>query len=126
MKASSVTMRAASAALLILAMSSPATHASGSHFRFHSDEQPDGFRFSLEIRGRSDDGYINVEWTGGPENPPQRNPYHVEMNRAQGRLHVRPRSHDGQAWFELDVFGERGTLVFDGRRMGGNADWEIW
>lgn len=113
------------AALLGLTTISPSAQATGTQFRFYSDEQKDGFQFFLEIQGRSDDGYIHVDWTGRPDNSPQRNPYYVEMNRTQKRFYVRPRKRDGQPWFELDVAGESGTLLFQGRRVHGRADWEI-
>ncbi|MBK0013281.1 hypothetical protein [Stenotrophomonas sp. S41] len=113
------------AVLLALAAISPPAQASGTHFSFYSDEQTDGFHFLLEIQGRSDDGYIHVVWTGKADGAPERNPYYVEMNRREKRLYVRPRKRDGQPWFELDVIGDRGTLLFQGRRIHGTADWEI-
>ncbi len=113
------------AVLLALAAISPPAQASGTHFSFYSDEQTDGFHFLLEIQGRSDDGYVHVAWTGKADGAPERNPYNVEMNRREKRLYVRPRKRDGQPWFELDVVGDRGTLLFQGRRIHGTADWEI-
>jgi len=113
------------AVVLALAAISLPAQASGTQFSFYSDEQKDGFQFSLEIQGRNDDGYIHATWTGKVDKAPPRNPYYVEMNRDQKRFYVRPRKRDGQPWFELDVVGDRGTLLFQGRRIHGTADWEI-
>ncbi|MNB72443.1 hypothetical protein D3C81_681560 [compost metagenome] len=123
-KAWSITRWLFAALLALSAMQLPA-YATGTQFGFYSDEQKDGFHFLLQIQGRDDDGFIQVQWTGQPKDAPLRNSYYVEMNRAQKRLYVRPRKRDGQPWFELDVVGDRGTLLFEGRRLYGKADWEI-
>jgi len=124
-KAWSITRWLAVAVLLALTAMQPSAYASGTQFRFYSDEQKDGFHFFLEIQGRSDDGYIHVRWKGQPKDAALRNPYYVEMNRDQKRFYVRPKERDGHPWFELDVVGDRGTLLFEGRRLYGKADWEI-
>ena len=113
------------AVVLALGAVSLPTQASGTQLSFYSDEQKDGFYFILQIHGRSDDGYVHATWTGKADKAPPRNPYYVEMNRDQKRFYVRPRKRDGQPWFELDVVGDRGTLLFQGRRIHGTADWEI-
>lgn len=109
-------------ALLLLAVS-PQALASGDLFQFTTDPSKDGFSFDLLLSGRQDVGLVQVTWTGlkphwGPEQP-----YYIEFDRKAQRFYVRPKLKGRLPFWELDVVGRRGVLLFNGRRMTGTADW---
>jgi hypothetical protein len=117
-------MRLLAIALLLAAPIAP-TVASGDLFQFNATQGD--VSFTLMMHGREDIGAIHVVWTGAPaadRNLPYRQ-YYVEFDRARQRLYVRPRKRDGLPWFELDVVGSQGDVRFLGRRLHGEADWDI-
>jgi hypothetical protein len=100
-------------------------NASGSLFYFEASQG--AFHFSLEMAGREDVGYIQISSSDFRGYMPHRK-YYVEFNRAQKRAYVRPRKRDGLPWFEVDVVGNKGMLLYEGRRAEGTANWtpEAW
>jgi hypothetical protein len=116
----------AKALLLALLCCLPASiNASGSLFYFEASHC--AFHFSLEMTGRQDVGAIQVSSSDFKVYMPHRK-YYVEFNRAQKRAYIRPRKREGLPWFEVDVVGKTGVLLYEGRRMQGTANWtpEVW
>lgn len=113
-------------ALTLLALM-PLTPAVASGDLFYFEASQPGFSFSLMLIGREDPGAVQVSWTGAPAPDVKRGArrYYLEFNRAKRQLYVRPRTRDGLPWFELDVSGDRGDLLFEGRRLQGGASWMI-
>lgn len=99
--------------------------ASGSLFYFSASQG--AFHFSLEMTGGQDVGAIQIMSSEFKSYMPQRT-YYVEFNRAQKRAYIRPHKREGLPWFEVDVVGNTGVLLYEGRRMQGTADWtpEVW
>jgi hypothetical protein len=112
--------------LLVMLCCLPSTlSASGSLFYFEASQG--AFHFSLEMTGRQDVGAIQVSSSDFKVYMPHRK-YYVEFNRAQKRAYIRPRKREGLPWFEVDVVGKTGVLLYEGRRMQGTANWtpEVW
>lgn len=77
--------------------------------------------------GREDPGAVSVNWKGAsiPKYPNVHRRYYIEFDRAKRQAYVRPLSRDGLPWFEMDVSGGRGNVLFAGKRLQGTADWTI-
>lgn len=94
---------------------------------FYFEAQHGEIFFTLMMLGREDPGEVNVSWKGPSiaEVPNVRHRYYIEFNRAKRRAYVRPLTRDGLPWFEMDVSGGRGNVLFAGQRLQGTADWTI-
>lgn len=116
--------KAVLAATLLSLPLSPAG-ASGDLFYFEA-KQGDVF-FMLMLVGREDPGAVSVNWKGEsiPKYPNVHRRYYIEFDRAKRQAYVRPLSRDGLPWFEMDVSGGRGNVLFAGKRLQGTADWTI-
>ena len=111
------------AAMLLLSLQP----ASASTDLFYFDVDDGDFSFNLALIGSEDPGMVQIDWSGAPRPMPRRQ-YHVEFNRANKQLYVRPAAADGLPWFEVDVSGNQGTLLFGKRRFTGSVTWRpgVW
>jgi len=113
--------------LLALLVSLPVAPAVASGDLFYFEAQHGEIFFTLMMVGREDPGEVNVSWKGPSiaEVPNVRRRYYIEFNRAKRRAYVRPLTRDSLPWFEMDVSGGRGNVLFAGQRLQGTADWTI-
>jgi hypothetical protein len=113
--------------LLALLVSLPVAPAVASGDLFYFEAQHGEIFFTLMMVGREDPGEVNVSWKGPSiaEVPNVRRRYYIEFNRAKRRAYVRLLTRDGLPWFEMDVSGGRGNVLFAGQRLQGTADWTI-
>jgi hypothetical protein len=114
------------ALLLVTLCCLPSTLCASSSL-FYFEASQGAFHFSLEVTGSQDVGAIQVTSSDFKVYMPHRT-YYVEFNRAQKRAYIRPRKREGLPWFEVDVVGKTGVLLYEGRRMQGTANWtpEEW
>lgn len=113
--------------LLVLLVSLPVVPAVASGDLFYFEAKHGEIFFTLMLVGREDPGEVNVSWKGPSiaEVPNVRRRYYIEFNRAKRQAYVRPLTRDGLPWFEMDVSGGRGNVLFAGQRLQGTADWTI-
>jgi len=109
--------------LLLLGGASRAV-ASTDLFSFNAREG--SFHFSLQMVGNGDSGYPQVTSSDFKGYMPHQE-YHVTFDRKSRTAFVRPvrPSLEGLPWFEMTISGDTGTLVYNGRRIKGEASWEM-
>lgn len=100
----------------------PLTPVSASTDLFYFDVEEEDFSFHFSLIGSQDPWLVQVDWSGAPRPMPRRQ-YYVEFNRAKKQLYVRPATADGLPWFEVDVTGSHGDLLFGKRRFSGSVNW---
>ncbi|WP_230111150.1 hypothetical protein [Stenotrophomonas lactitubi] len=122
-----MTPRMWKAALAVVLLSLPLAPAVASGDLFYFEAKHGKLVFFLMLVGREDPGEVNVSWSGpsAPDAANVRRRYYIEFDRARKRAYVRPLSRDGLPWFEMDVSGGRGNVLFAGKRLQGTADWTI-
>ncbi|CAH0260620.1 hypothetical protein [Stenotrophomonas lactitubi] len=122
-----MTPRMWKAALVAILLSLPLAPAVASGDLFYFEAKHGKLVFTLMLVGREDPGEVNVSWSGpsAPDAANVRRRYYIEFDRARKRAYVRPLHRDGLPWFEMDVSGGRGNVLFAGKRLQGTADWTI-
>lgn len=120
-------LSAAFAALLLALAAASPVRATGDLFDFFAKE--DGEAYSLQLVGREDPGSIQLRWHGlAPKVLPQES-RELEFDREAQRLVLRfvnPGDPELPPSFVITVNGTDGWFEFDGRRIPGEASWEIW
>lgn len=114
------------ALLLALAAASPA-RATGTLFYFLARD--DGGAYSLELVGREDPGAVQLRWHGLALKVLPQEGRELEFDREEQRLVFRfadPGDSSLPPSFAITVNGADGWLEFDGRKIPGEASWDIW
>ena len=119
--------RWASGFVLILAMLAvgPAG-ATTDLFSFFASEN--GEYYSLVLAGREDPGAVELAWHGLGRGALQGQAHRLEFDRERRRMsleYVNPGDPSRPPSFRIVVTGETGVLEFGGRRIPGEANWEI-